>query len=207
MLRRRGIPVVSAPDRSAGIRAAHAAGARLVLVDGGLGDTGLPRDSAIVCVDAHWPQGRGAIPVGTRRLPWSTIATAQAVWVRNASGEHLLPPVPPQTPLIRVTEAPMGWIHRGQTYPLDAITGPVHVAVGIAHPERFVCALLSLGLEIASLRCVRDHGHLTDLKPGTVVTEKDAARLPIDADIWALRLASTPSEGAALCTAIEEKCE
>ena len=61
-------------------------------------------------------------------------------------------------------------------------------AVGIAVPERFICTLLDLGLQIRSLRVVRDHGDLGPLEPGTVVTEKDAARLTPDADVWALRM-------------------
>ena len=60
--------------------------------------------------------------------------------------------------------------------------------MGIAVPERFICTLLDLGLKIRSLHRVADHASLGTLKPGTVVTEKDAARLSPDADVWALKM-------------------
>jgi hypothetical protein len=47
---------------------------------------------------------------------------------------------------------------------------------------------MRLGLQISSLSLSRDHGELRALPPGCVVTEKDAARLPPSADIWALRV-------------------
>ena len=85
---------------------------------------------------------------------------------------------------------------------MDALSGEVDVAVGIAAPERFVCTLLDLGLTIRTLTVVRDHGQLGPLKPGTVVTEKDAARLPVDADVWALQLDLCTSGTETLVAAI-----
>ena len=51
---------------------------------------------------------------------------------------------------------------------------------------------------------VRDHGDLGQLKPGTVVTEKDAARLAPEADVWALRLELKTTGTEALMAAIAD---
>jgi 3-deoxy-D-manno-octulosonic-acid transferase len=189
MLRRRGIPVVSSPDRNAGVRAAREAGARIVIVDGGLAHHALHRDFTVICVDGHWPLGRGPIPVGQRRLPWATLASADAVWVRHGGPPFGLPDIPGTAKRVTVRQQPVGWVRGGALHPLNAVSGPMHAAAGIARPERFVCTLLSMGIPISQLQTVRDHGVLSDLHPGTVVTEKDAARMPIDADVWALRMA------------------
>jgi len=45
-----------------------------------------------------------------------------------------------------------------------------------------------MGIAIGNLTVVADHAPLHRLRPGTLVTEKDAARLPEDADVWALRM-------------------
>jgi tetraacyldisaccharide-1-P 4'-kinase len=62
----------------------------------------------------------------------------------------------------------------------------VEVAAGIADPWRFVCTLLDMGLTISDLRVVGDHRPLGEIPSGCVVTEKDAAKLPADADVWTL---------------------
>jgi len=82
---------------------------------------------------------------------------------------------------------PLGWRIRGKPEPLSAVQGAVDVVVGIARPEGFLCTLLDLGLELRSVRVLPDHGRIDSLLPGSVMTEKDAARLPADADICALR--------------------
>jgi 3-deoxy-D-manno-octulosonic-acid transferase len=183
MLRRRGIPVISCPDRSAGIAEAARLGAQLVLVDGGIGNPGIRRDLSLMCIDGDWPRGRGPAPVGTARLPWAAVHAAQALWVRGPLPEDL-----PDVPTVQLQMQPHSWLRQGESLPLDAHSGPVHAAAGIARPERFVCTLMQLGLQISSLSLSRDHGELRALPPGCVVTEKDAARLPPSADIWALRV-------------------
>lgn len=200
MLRRRGVPVVSAPDRVAGARAARDRGARLVILDDGFQHRRLRRDLDVVCIDARWPDGRGPIPVGWRREPWSALERADFLWI-----SHVVPGGPPgahplsealraavpaldRLPTVRARWEPEGWLRRGELLPLAARTGPAEVVVGIARPEGFLCALLQSRVEIRSVRTVRDHGSLPALPPGAVITEKDAARLPPDADVWALRM-------------------
>ncbi len=202
MLRRRGVPVVSAPDRLAGAREAFRRGARLVVLDDGFGHRRLARDLDVLCIDARWPDGRGPIPVGTRREPWSAARRAGVLWLHHApDGEDdgaapRVTPLPGQL-LVRSRLRPAGWLVAGRRLPLEAVTGEVDVAVGIARPEGFFSALLRLGLTVRSWRVVRDHGALDPaaLPEGCVVTEKDAARLPPDAPVRAL-LVDLEVEGA-----------
>ncbi len=203
LLRRRGIDVVSAPDRSSGIQAAAQAGALMVVVDGGLGNPGLARDLSVLCIDRDWPLGRGPVPVGDRRLSPATVHQVDALWVRGEPVDGL----PEQTPTLQVRLRPVGWLHKGERLGLDAVQGAVDIRAGIARPERFVCTLLELGLEIRSLKTVRDHGALHDLPAGAVVTEKDAARLPPGADVYALVMEPEVQGAEAFLAQIEALCK
>lgn len=198
MLRRRGHKVISAPDRHAGIAEAARLGAQMVLVDGGIGNPGLRRDLSIMCIDGDWPRGRGPAPVGSARLPWAAAFAADATWVRGRVPDDL-----PDTPSVQVRMRPTGWLHKGTEHPLDAVKGPIHVRAGIARPERFVCTLIELGLVIDSLVLTSDHGTISDLPDGAIVTEKDAARLPEDADVWALRMRAEVTAPDALMALID----
>ena len=151
-----------------------------------------------MCIDGDWPRGRGPAPVGAARLPWTAAEAADATWVSGPIPEDL-----PDSPSVHVQMRPTGWLHKGEQHPLDAVQGPVHARAGIARPERFVCTLLEMGLEIQSLALASDHGTITDLPPGAVITEKDAARLPPDADVWALVLTPEVSNPNAIMSLVE----
>ncbi len=186
MLRRRGIPVISAPDRVAGAQEAARRGARLVLLDDGFQHRRLHRDLDIVCIDGRYPDSGGLIPMGSRREPWSALSRAHFVWHSHA--DHALPR-PISLPTVTARYRPVGWIRQGEVLPLSARSGPCDVVTGIARPEGFVCALISIGCVVESLTVLADHAPLGVLPPGAVVTEKDAARLPPTADVWALKMA------------------
>ena len=194
--------MISSPNRIAAMHKVPAN--QTVIIDGGLSDRKLDRAFRIVVVDALRPTGGGPLPVGTQRLPWSTLEEADAIWLTHCSPDTPDPPIPVGKAVVRSHPRASGWIHRGQTLPIESVAGEVDVAVGIAAPERFICTLLDLGLRIRSLKVVRDHGDLGELKPGTVTTEKDAARLAPDADVWALRLDLQTTGTEALMVAIQE---
>lgn len=182
--RRWGVPVVSAPDRVEGARQAVENGAQVVILDDGFQHRRLARDLDIVCIDARWPAGGGPIPVGTAREPLAALHRADLIWLHN---QGPVPPwVPSSLPLVRSRLVPVGWRLGARFAPLSAVSGVVDVAVGIARPAGLLCMLQRLGLEVRSVRDVGDHGHLGQLPPGTVVTEKDAARLPQGADVRVL---------------------
>jgi len=186
MIRRRGITVVSAPNRVDGL--AHVAPDNTAIIDGGLGDSRLQNGYRIACVDAQTPRGRGPFPVGKRRLPWATLDTVDAIWISNCHPNQTIADLPDGTPTIRSHMRPVGWLHHGQLHPLEAISGSIDVVAGIADPERFICTLIDLNLTVRSLKTVRDHGDLGSIAAGAIMTEKDAARLPKNADVWALRM-------------------
>ncbi len=185
MLRRRGLRVVSAPDRVAGAEAARRLGARLILLDDGFQHRRLHRDHDLVCLDPLSPTGGGPIPMGAGREGLDALLRAHSLWL-HGPGEA--PAGLPALPTVRSTLRPAGWWFEGALHPLGAVKGEIDVAVGVARPERFLCALLSLGLTLRSCRVVGDHRPLGELPAGCVVTEKDAARLPPGAPVRVLRM-------------------
>ncbi len=205
MMRRRGHPVISAPKRTDGI--AQCKGHETPIIDGGLGDPRLHGGYRIACIDGLNPGGRGPFPVGRLRMPWNTLQTVDAIWVSYLSEIQKLPKLPEGIPVIQSHLKPIGWIHKGQVHSLDAVKGEVDVVVGIANPERFVCTLLDLQLTIRSLRTVGDHAALGTLPPGAVITEKDAARLPIDSDTWALKMELIVHDADPILEQIREHCQ
>jgi len=201
MLRRRGFGVVSAPDRIEGAREAQKQGARLILLDDGFQHRRLHRDLDIVCIDARWPDGRGQIPVGWRREPWKGLKRADWLWVNHAHPEYRGLSLP-NLPTVYARHRPTGWLHRGQHLPLQTVSGRRVAATGIARPEGFLSTLLRLGITITDWIVVADHAPLPPLPPGTLVTEKDAARMPEDADVLALQIDLEVEGAHPLLTAI-----
>jgi tetraacyldisaccharide 4'-kinase len=183
MLARAGLNVVSSPDRLAGVREAASSGARLAILDDGFQHRQLHRDLDVVCIDARWPDGRGPIPAGEGREPWEALERADWVWVNHGPID-----VTWTEPTVVAQHVARDWIIEGQPAPLAAVSGPVDVVCGIARPEGFLSTLLRLGLEVRSFRAVGDHRPLGTVAAGTVVTEKDAARLPRDAPVRVLRM-------------------
>lgn len=208
LLRRRGLSVISCPDRVAGAREAVRRGARVVLLDDGFQHRRLHRDLDIVCVDARWPLGRGPIPVGTGREGPAALGRAHICWLTHARpGEALPPALAPhagQALLVRSRLRPTGWRQGGHHRPLPARRGPVHALAGIARPARFLATLLRAGLEVRSFRALPDHGDLGELGEDVVITEKDAARLPPDHAQWALCTGPVVDEGPAVLAALRE---
>ena len=70
-----------------------------------------------------------------------------------------------------------------------------------------VAELLDLGLELRSVTLLPDHGRVPPLPSQCVVSEKDAARLPADADIRVLVAALDIRGGDPLLTAIRDLVE
>ena len=216
LLRRRGLPVISCPDRVAGAREAVRRGARVILLDDGFQHRRLHRDLDIVCVDARWPLGRGPIPVGTGREGPRALARAHVCWLTHAAPGEPLPDAlaahAGHLLLVRSRLRPTGWRQGGHHRPLPARRGPVDAVAGIAHPARFLATLLRAGLEVRSFRALPDHGghahrdpaRLGELAPDAVITEKDAARLPPDHPQWALCVGLVVDEAAAVRAALAD---
>ena len=176
-------PCWVARDRAAGIRAAAAAGAALILLDDGLQNPGITKDLSLVVVDTEYGFGNfRLIPAGPLREPVARgLARADAI-VLIGEGELPLGVREAGRPVLRAT--------------LDAIDGarfagaPVVAFAGIGRPGKFFHTLRALGADLIAARAFADHhpfaaGEIARLRHEAdragarlVTTAKDFVRLP-----------------------------
>lgn len=182
-------PVWVAKDRAEGVRAAEAAGARVILLDDGFQNPAVVPSLALVVVDAAKGFGNGrCIPAGPLREPVAvglgradlvlTIGdgVAQAQFDAAWGGSVRVPRLQG-----RLEPLQMGMDWAGQR---------VLAFAGIADPSRFFATLRSEGAELVRGEALSDHEILSEtllrrleaeaagVGAQLVTTEKDAARLP-----------------------------
>lgn len=182
-------PVWVAKDRAAGVRAAEAAGAQVILMDDGFQSPAVKPALSLVVVDAARGFGNGrCIPAGPLREPIATgLARADLVLT---IGDDLA-----QSQFDAIWEVPGLPRLRGALQPLKMGMGwkgeRVLAFAGIADPTRFFATLRAEGADLVRGEALGDHETLSEtllrrleLEATTagaqlVTTEKDAARLPL----------------------------
>lgn len=180
-------PVWVARDRAAGVRAAEASGAEVILMDDGFQNPAAKPSLSLVVVDAARGFGNGrCIPAGPLREPVATgLARADLVLSIGdpAAQAQFDATWPLALPRLRGALHPlrmgMDWKHER-----------LLAFAGIADPARFFATLRAEGAELVRGEALADHEMLSETLlrrleaeaaaagAQLVTTEKDAARLP-----------------------------
>jgi tetraacyldisaccharide 4'-kinase len=182
-------PVWVARDRAAGVRAAAAAGAGLILMDDGFQNPSVVKDRAILMVDAGSGFGNARlIPAGPLREPVDAgLARADVVVLVGTQAERRVAagrwPGLAGAVGARLVPRRTGLSLAGER---------VFAFAGIGRPDKFFATLGAMGAEIVGAVAFADH---CDYPPAVlrrlqrralaegamlVTTEKDAVRLPVE---------------------------
>lgn len=192
-------------DRLASARAAHQAGATLVIADDALQHHALAHDLSILVVDLNNGLGNERLlPAGPLRQTLES-AYGNAPTIAMAIGEedphHLLPRLQTLGEVFRARINPVGDV--------SWLTAKRWLAfAGIAHPQKFYATLRTNDAEVIATHDFADHHPFSERElralaetatrtgAGLITTEKDAARIPA---AWGLAIATLP-----VALAIEE---
>lgn len=192
-------------DRIASARAAHDAGATLVIADDALQHHALAPDLSILVVDLASGLGNERLlPAGPLRQTLESAysgAPTLAIAIGEQDPHHLLPRLQTLGDVFRARLAPVG-----DTAWLGA--KPWLAFAGIAYPQKFYDTLRANGATLITTQDFADHHPFSERELRTladaaqrhgaslITTQKDAARIPAS---WGLEIATLP-----VALAIEE---
>jgi tetraacyldisaccharide 4'-kinase len=168
-----------ARDRAAGIRAAAASGAPVVLLDDGFQNPSVDKDLSLLVIDAAYGFGNGrVIPAGPLREPVAVgLARADAI-VLVGDGEMPESVRAAGRPTLRADLSPLRAGH---------ISGVRVVAfAGIGRPGKFFASLRGAGAELVAAHPFPDHHRFGDGDLARLhrIAEREGARLVTTAKDW-----------------------
>ena len=191
------VPTIVSRDRIAGARAAHDAGASVIVMDDGLQNSLIAKDLTIVTVDGRRGIGNACVfPAGPLRAPLSAqFAHADALLVVG-DGDGA-------SPVAALTQARGLPVLRGALTPEPTAAAAlsqrkVLAFAGIGDPEKFFATLESAGIDAPVRRGFADHHRFSGAEAARLLkqaekngldlltTEKDLARIAGEPDLAAL---------------------
>ena len=182
-------PTWVARNRPAGARAAHAAGAELIIMDDGFQNPSLKKDLSLVVIDGGYGFGNGhQIPAGPLREPIARgLRRAKAIVLIGEDTAGALEALPPDHPPVLQAQLLPGM----EAYEIRE--RPVVAFAGIGRPQKFFDSLTEIGCELRAGFAFPDHHPYTpdeimplieraaQVEATVVTTAKDYVRLPEEA--------------------------
>lgn len=178
-------PTYVGADRAAAARAAVGDGAAVLVMDDGLQNPTLHKDTALLVIDGAAGFGNGRVlPAGPLREPVAAAAArCRAAVLIGPDDTGVCRRLPPALPVLQARLAPTR---------TDLAGRRLFAFAGIGRPDKFFALLAACGADLAGRRAFPDHHPFTRAELAAVLaaaqrlgavpvtTPKDAARLPPD---------------------------